>query len=158
VGETSGCPGTLNLMMCKCLALLLYLMLSPYPCSAQDTVEVAKIQEQLANAHGGKEADLRSRMAKALVLQARGEYKQDRVEQAEQSLERARSECDRAVAVATASRSKEKRVEIRLRETSRQLNEIARLVPIDNRAYIEQVRQSVEELRTRLLDHMFKKK
>ena len=145
-------------MMCKCLALLLYFMLSLYPCSAQDTVEVAKIQEQLANAHGGKEADLRSRMAKALVLQARDEYKQDRVEQAEQSLERARSECDRAVTVAIASRSKETRVEIRLRQTSRQLNEISRSVPFDNRAYIEQVRHSVEELRTRLLDHMFRKK
>jgi hypothetical protein len=120
-------------MMCKCLALFLYLMLSIYPCSAQDTAEVAKIQEQLANALGGKEADLRSRMAKALVLQARDEYKQDRVEQAEQSLERARSECDRAVAVAIASRRKETRVEIRLRETSRQLNEIARSVPFDNR-------------------------
>jgi len=145
-------------VMCKCLVLLLYLTPSLYPCSAQDTAAVAKIQEQLANAHGGKEADLRSRMANALVLQARDEYQQDRVEQAEQSLERARSECDRAVAVAIASRSKETRVEIRLRLTSRQLNEIARSVPFDNRVYIEQVRHSVEELRTRLLDHMFKKK
>jgi len=66
------CPGTLNLMMCKCLALLLYLMLSIYPCSAQDTAEVAKIQEQLANALGGKEADLRSRMAKARSRTAGG--------------------------------------------------------------------------------------
>jgi chromosomal replication initiation ATPase DnaA len=145
-------------MMCKCLVLLLYLMLSLYPCSAQDTAEIAEIQQELANAHGGKEADLRSRMARALVLQAKDEYKQDRVEQAEKSLDRARSECERATAVAIASRSKETRVEIRLRQISRQLNEIARSVPFDNRVYIEQVRHSVEELRTRLLDHMFKKK
>jgi diphthamide synthase (EF-2-diphthine--ammonia ligase) len=85
--------------------------------------EVAKIQEQLANAHGSKEAGLRSRMAKALVLQAKDEYKQDHVEEAEKSLERARSECERAVAVAISS-SKETRVKFvceRLRVNSTKL-------------------------------------
>jgi hypothetical protein len=143
----------------KTLALLLYFMLaSPYPFSAQDNADVAKIKTQLVDAHGGKEADLRARLAKALVMQADDEYEQDHVEQAEESLEKALSECRRAADVAIAAGNKEKTVEIRLREISRRLNEIARSVPFDNRAHIEQVRQAVEALRTKLLDHMFKKK
>ena len=126
--------------------------------SPRQRCDVAKIEKQLVNAHGGKEADLRARLAKALVLQAADEYEQHHVDQAEQSLEKALFECKRATTVAMAAGNKEKTVEIRLREISRRLNEIARSVPFDNRAYIEQVRQSVEALRTKLLDHMFKKK
>jgi hypothetical protein len=152
-------PGILNLMMRKRLALLLYFILaSPYPFSAQDNADVAKIEKQLVDAHGGKEADLRTRLAKALVLQATDEYEQDHVDQAEKSLEKTLAECNRAATAAIAAGKKEKTVEIRLREISVRLNEITRVVPFDNRAYIEQVRQSVEALRTKLLDHMFKKK
>ena len=66
-------------------------------------------------------------------------------------------DCERAATIAIAAGKKAKTVEIRFREISRRLNEIARLVPFDDRAYIEKVRLSVEALRTKLLDHMFKK-
>jgi len=152
------CPCIPNIMMLNRPSALLYFILaSPNP-SAQDNADVAKIEKQLVNAHGSEEADLRARLAKVLVLQAAAEYEQDHVDQAEQSLEKVLSECKRATTVAMAAGSKEKTVEIRLREISRRLNEIARSVPFDNRAYIEHVRQSVEALRTKLLDHMFKKK
>jgi hypothetical protein len=143
----------------KLSAVLLYLILaSPYAFSAQGKGDVDRIEKQLINAHGGKEADLRARLAKALVAQAADEYEHDNMEQGDVSLDKALSECERAATIAIAAGKKEKTVEIRLREISRRLNEIARLVPFDDRAHIEQVRRSVEALRTRLLDHMFKKK
>ena len=124
----------------------------------QGNTDVAKIEKQLIDARGGKEADLRARMAKALVSQAADEYKQDHVDQAEVLLKKALSECERATTVAIAAGKKEKTVEIRLREISHRVNEIARLVPFDDRVHLEEARHSVETLRTKLLDHMFKKK
>jgi hypothetical protein len=135
-------------------------------CFAQSTAEppkpenpaIAKIESMKTRAEkmgSGDRARIYSDIARELVEVANQQFSDGEVEKAQNSIKDAVAFSDKSVTEAQVKGKKIKNTEITLRETARRMDEVRRTIAIDDQPPLAEAVLRIEEMRRKLLDHMF---
>ncbi|MGH9565931.1 MAG: hypothetical protein ACRD4F_05420 [Candidatus Angelobacter sp.] len=121
--------------------------------ATQKTLDERKAEAEKAS--GGHQAELYSKLAERTVELANEEFTRGDSTQAQQTVQQILKFATKAHDVALSTRKKMKKVEIHLRETQRQLENLRRTLAVDDRAPVENVEKNLSDFRQDLLNAMF---
>lgn len=119
----------------------------------QKTLEELKAEAEKAS--GGHQAELYSNLAERTVAVADEEFTKGDSAQAQQTVQQILEYATKSHDVALSTRKKMKKVEIHLRETQRELENVRRTLAVDDRPPVENVEKKLSDYRQDLLNAMF---
>lgn len=135
------------------LAALAAVMLSTFANARQKSLEELKADAE--KAHGGHRAELYSELALRTVDVANQQFIQGKSVDAQKTVQNILDYATKAHEAALEKHKKMKDVEIHLRETQRQLENLRRTLAADDRPPLEEVEKQISDFRQDLLNAMF---
>jgi hypothetical protein len=142
-----------RIMNLPLLAALAAVMLSTFANARQKSLEELKADAE--KAHGGHRAELYSELALRTVDVANQQFIQGKSVDAQKTVQNILDYATKAHEAALEKHKKMKDVEIHLRETQRQLENLRRTLAADDRPPLEEVEKQISDFRQDLLNAMF---
>jgi hypothetical protein len=114
-----------------------------------------ELKAEIGKVKGGRQAEAFAQLAQRLVEVANQQFAQAKSEEAHQTIQEVLECATQAHDIALQTRKKRKEVEIHLRETQRQMENVRRTLAAVDRPALETVERKLADYRQDLLDSMF---
>jgi hypothetical protein len=137
------------------LVVLLLVSVALYAVEHKSAKSVEQLKAEADAAHGGHQARLCAEVAMRLVDAAAEQFGRDEITQGQATIQQVVVYATKAHDASLASRSKQKEVEINLRETQRRLQNLKHTLAADDRPPLEAAEKTISDLRQEIQDEMF---
>lgn len=141
--------------LATCLAAVLSVVLLGLVAHAKQPKSLEQLKAEAAKSHGGHRAQLYSELALQTVDVADQQFTQGKSVEAQKTVQDILDYATQAHEASIEKHKKMKEVEIHLRETQRQLENLRRTLAADDRPPLEDVEKKISDFRQDLLNAMF---
>ncbi|MBO0910663.1 MAG: hypothetical protein J2P13_02625 [Acidobacteria bacterium] len=144
--------------MIRTPASVALILLTAIACLARQDGSLAELTAKADRASGGQQADLCLEVSGRALKLAIASYKQEKIEDAETSLDQVVTYADKAHRAAIHSGKRIKHTEIKIREMAGRLRDLKSDVSADSQPGVQAAIDKLESFRTQLLKSMFESK